>query len=140
MPARDDVPVTKAELKSELASLEQRLTSNFDGKLSATEQRLDERLAATEQRFDEKLAATEQRLDNKITAAFREQRDYIDERTRDLQTELLRAFEGFQHAQDIRFRHLAADVSNIRTGTEDRLAALEARVSEIDRRLIVHGI
>ncbi len=46
----------------------------------------------------EELATTETRI-----------REYIDERTRDLQTELLRAFSDYNASAAIRFRKLEAD-------------------------------
>ena len=54
-----------------------------------------------------------------------ELRDYIDERTRDLQTVLLRAFLDYNNSANVRFRKLEADVSNIDTSATQRLGELE---------------
>lgn len=47
-----------------------------------------------------------------LTNAVKELRDYIDERTRDLQTELLRAFVGYNNSAGIGFAKLEADTTN----------------------------
>ncbi len=63
-------------------------------------------------------------------------RHYIDERTRDLQTEVLRAFGDYSQAQTTRFRHMKADLGNLNVASDERLAALEDRVHTIEKRLL----
>ena len=82
------------------------------------------------------LAALEERLDQKLDQKFLEMRHYIDERTRDLQTEVLRAFGDYSQAATIRFRHMKADLGNLNVATDERLAALEQRVHSIEKRLL----
>lgn len=67
---------------------------------------------------------------------FKQLREYIDERTHDAETRLLRAFADYQQAQTTRFRHMKADLGNLNTATDERLAALEQRMSNIEKRLI----
>jgi hypothetical protein len=90
---------------------------------------LREELAASEARLREELGASEVRL-----------KEYIDERTHDAETRLLRAFADYQEAETTRFRHMKADLGNLNVSTDERLAALERRVSEIDKRLILKNI
>jgi hypothetical protein len=65
---------------------------------------------------------------------------YIDERIRDAETNLLRAFSDYQGSGTARLRHIKLDLGNLTTATDDRLAALERRVGEIDKRLILNDI
>lgn len=46
-------------------------------------------------------------------AGMKTMHDYIDERTRDMQTELLRGFNVYQEGTSVRMAKLTADVSNI---------------------------
>ncbi len=63
-------------------------------------------------------------------------KEYIDERTRDLQTELLRAFADYNTSASIRFRKLEADTSNIDSSATQRLGELERQMSDFKLRLI----
>jgi hypothetical protein len=67
-------------------------------------------------------------------------RDYIDERTRDLQTELLRGFRTYQEGMSIKMAKLSADVGNIDTATDRRLNIVEERLSELERRIAQKGL
>jgi methylphosphotriester-DNA--protein-cysteine methyltransferase len=71
-----------------------------------------------------------------LTNAVKELRDYIDERTRDLQTELLRAFVGYNNSAGIRFAKLEADTTNIDSATTKRLGELEQQMTDFRIRLI----
>ena len=66
--------------------------------------------------------------------------EYIDERTHDAETRLLLAFSDYQEAETTRFRHLKADLGNLNVASDERLAALERRIAEIDKRLIQKNI
>ena len=94
--------------------------------LSAALQQLTEQIRG---HLDERLKTTEKRLT-----------DYIDERTHDAETRLLRAFSDYQQAQTIRFARLKADVGNIDASTDQRLTAIEERLTLVDKRLIEKGI
>jgi len=56
-------------------------------------------------------------------------------RMRDMETALLTAFHFYAAGVSVRFRKIEADVSNIDAATTARLAALEDRVLEVERRL-----
>jgi methylphosphotriester-DNA--protein-cysteine methyltransferase len=79
-----------------------------------------------------------------LKTEFREQlqetvtqiRDYIDERTRDMQTELLRGFAGFVDSVSIRFRKLEADLSNVDAGATQRLGQIERQMADLTMRVM----
>ncbi|MGH9583934.1 MAG: hypothetical protein ACRD4O_13465 [Bryobacteraceae bacterium] len=85
-------------------------------------------------------SAAIQYLKAELSTAIQVLKEYIDERTHDAETRLLRAFSDYQSAQNIRFARLKADVGNIDTATDQRITALEERMTNIDKRLIQKGI
>jgi hypothetical protein len=87
----DNAPVTRAELREELAALESRLESRLESSLIG--------------------------------------------RMRDMETALLTAFHSYSRGVSVRFRKIEADVSNIDAAANARLAALEDRIMEVERRL-----
>lgn len=86
---------------------------------------MDDNAPLTRGEFRTELAASEKRII-----------EYLDERTRDLQTELLRAFADYSASNNIRFRKLEADVSNIDTSATQRLGELERQMADFKIRLI----
>jgi uncharacterized protein YceH (UPF0502 family) len=70
----------------------------------------------------------------------KELREYIDERTHDAETRLLRAFSDYQNSHNIRFTKLKADQENLDSSADRRLASLEERVTNLDKRLILKNI
>ena len=86
------------------------------------------------------LNALEQRLTSSLNSTLKEFRDYIDERTRDMQTELLRGFRSYQDGMAVRMAKVTADVSNIDTATDRRLSIVEERLSELERRIAQKGL
>lgn len=93
----------------------------------------------TKSELKAELKLFEEHVVQRFDTTAKELRDYIDERTRDLQTEVLRAFGDYQQAQTTRFRHMKADLGNLNTATDERLAALEMRVANFEKRLIEKG-
>lgn len=79
-------------------------------------------------------------LEKRIMDRFEDMHHYIDERTRDMQTELLRGFAAYQEGATIRLAKLTADVGNIDTSTDKRLAVVEQRLGELERRIIEKGL
>ncbi|MGH9584136.1 MAG: hypothetical protein ACRD4O_14505 [Bryobacteraceae bacterium] len=75
------------------------------------------------------LGASEKRVVERII-------EYAGERTRDLQTELLRAFADYSNSANVRFRKLEADSSNIDTSTTQRLGEIERQMTDFKLRLI----
>ncbi len=56
-------------------------------------------------------------------------------RMREMETALVSAFHSYATGVSVRFRKIEADVTNIDAATMARLAALEDRVLEVERRL-----
>jgi hypothetical protein len=74
-------------------------------------------------------------LEQRLLQQFERQREYIDERARDMQTELLRGFRSYQESMTVKVAKLTADVGNIDTATDKRIAIVEERLSELERRI-----
>jgi hypothetical protein len=62
----------------------------------------------------------------------------LSERIRDSQTEILKAFLPYQESQNLRLRTLEAKLSNTDTGITERMAILERRLAEIEKRLLLN--
>ncbi|MGA1994157.1 MAG: hypothetical protein ABSH45_00130 [Bryobacteraceae bacterium] len=56
---------------------------------------------------------------------------------RDSQTEILRAFERYASSEQIKFRRLQADLSNVDASTDRRLEIVEQRLLEIEKKLLM---
>ena len=95
------------------------------GDLAAVEGRLEGRIAAVE----EGLAAVK----GELTAV----EGRLIEAVRDAQTEVLRAFERYVGAEQIKFRRLQADLSNVDASTDKRLEIVERRLFEIEKKLLM---
>ena len=64
-------------------------------------------------------------------------RDAMAEMIRDAQTEILRGFDHFQTGITIRLRKAESDITNIDASTALRLENVEARLLEIEKKLII---
>lgn len=82
------------------------------------------------------LDALEERLLERIGNLLTGIKEYIDERTHDAETRLLRAFSDYNNSASIRFRKLEADTSNIDASTTQRLGEIERQMAEFKMRLI----
>lgn len=71
-----------------------------------------------------------------VLEQFGQIREYIDERTRDMQTELLRAFVAYNNSYSIRLQKVEADTSNADATTTKRLGELEHQVTDLRIRVI----
>lgn len=114
---KDEKPLTKADLVEVMGALEHRL----GGELAT----LGARVAALEGRFDDKLAALEERL-----------REYVH----DTETKLLTGFHAYAtgHAERLGFLEDFSGRTTKRLAELEapvRLAALELRVAEIEKKL-----
>ena len=99
--------------------------------LTDMEQRLVEKQADMENRLVEGQTDMENRLVERQT----DMENRLVEKMRDMQTELLRGFESFSVAQDIRLRKVEADQSNLDTSLRGRVDVLESRLMQIELRL-----
>lgn len=70
-----------------------------------------------------------------VSGRMEEQTDHLVEKMRDMQTEILRAFEVWSGGQTIRLRKLEADHSNLDAAMSGRMEVLEHRLFEIEKRL-----
>jgi hypothetical protein len=70
-----------------------------------------------------------------LAEALSAQTDRLVETMRDMQTEILRAFEAWSAGQTIRLRKLEADHSNLDAAASGRIEVLERRLFEIEKRL-----
>jgi hypothetical protein len=75
-------------------------------------------------------------LKAELTEAVKQLKEYIDERTHDAETRLLRAFSDYNDSASIRFRKLEADTSNIDASTTQRLGVVEKQLADFQMRLI----
>lgn len=72
-----------------------------------------------------------------LDSALSTQSERLIEVMRDMQTEILRAFQAFSAGQTLRLRKLEADHSNLDAATSGRMEALEHRLFEIEKRLMM---
>ena len=90
-------------------------------------------LAALETRMDAKFVALEERIDAKLKSFTQDLMEF----SRGLQTELLRGFETYARGNDIRLRNLEVNTSNDSLALKQRVAELEGRVLQVEKRLIL---
>ena len=63
-------------------------------------------------------------------------REYIDERTHNAETRIVRAFGAYQESAAVRFRKIEADVSNVNSSTTQQMDAFQAKLLELETRII----
>ena len=63
-------------------------------------------------------------------------REYIDERTHDAETRIVRAFGAYQESAGVRMRKIEADVSNINASTSQQLDAMQSKLLDLETRII----
>jgi hypothetical protein len=103
-----------------------------NGNQPVTRNELREELRALEERLEERLIQTFTSL---IAQTKTEILEKTQEQVRDAQTELLRGFEVFLKSQNVQFRKLKADQSNLDAATDLRIRAMEDRLWQIEKRL-----
>ena len=62
-------------------------------------------------------------------------KEWLVERMRDMQSEILRGFAAYADAVNIRIRKLEVDSGNLDTALSGRMEVLERRLLEIEKRL-----
>ena len=73
-----------------------------------------------------------------VQESKREILEDVQEMVRDSQTEILKAFHPYQAGQEIRLRTLEVKLSNTDSGVTERMAILEHRLAEIERKLLMN--
>ena len=63
-------------------------------------------------------------------------REYIDERTHDSETRIVRAFGAYQESAGVRMRKIEADVPNINSSTTQQLDAMQSKLLDLETRII----
>ena len=93
-------------------------------------QQINSRFDALEQRFDQKLELLEQRFEGKLDAVEDRMRAYAKEVADHMESRIVGAFMGIAQSHEVRMRNLELTDDGVR----QRLAVLEARVLELERR------
>ncbi len=86
------------------------------------------------------LEGLERRLKAYMDERTRQVQEYVDERTLMLKHAFCVRSAITRNRQSTRYRHIKADLGNLNTSTDERLDALETRITNIDKRLIAKGI
>jgi hypothetical protein len=86
----------------------------------------------------EALASQKQELLDALHTTKDEILNTVQEYVRDVQTEILRAFLPYQEGQTIRLRAMEARVSNVDTTITERMAVVERRLAEIEKKLLLN--
>jgi hypothetical protein len=102
-----DGPVTRGELRQEMAGLEGRLT---------------ERLGLMQREIEQRVRLMQTAIEEHTT-----------ERTRDMQTEVIRVFMEFQQRNESR----DGSLDKATAGLSERLGMVERRLFEIERKLLL---
>jgi hypothetical protein len=63
-------------------------------------------------------------------------RESIDERTRDAEIRIVRAFGAYQQSAGVHMRKIEADLSNVNSSTTQQLDAFQSKLLELETRII----
>ena len=63
-------------------------------------------------------------------------REYIDERTHDAGTRIVRAFGAYQESASVRMRKIEADVSSVNASTTQQLDTVQSKLLDLETRII----
>ncbi|HYM10787.1 MAG TPA: hypothetical protein VEU62_08640 [Bryobacterales bacterium] len=86
----------------------------------------------TKEYLDQSLEGLEERIDAKMETLGNKLMEFA----RDLQSELLRGFEGFTRRVDVRLANLEVNGANDTLALKQRLAEVETRLLEIEKKLL----
>jgi len=84
----------------------------------------------------EYLDAMERRTEQRAEQREQSLREYIDERTHDAETRIVRAFSAYQQSNGTRMRRIEADLSNVDTSTTQQMDAFQSKLLELETRII----
>ncbi len=108
------------------------LKKDFKQELLEVKQELKQDLLHLEKRSGQELHDSQKELETRMV-------ERLTETMRDMQTEIIRGFHVFSTGVDIRLRKLEADHVNLDTSATLRLANVEQRLLEIEKRLLMGG-
>lgn len=63
--------------------------------------------------------------------------EYIDGRTHDAETRIVRAFGAYQQSAAIRLRKIEADLCNVNASSTEQMDAFHAALLDLETRLVV---
>jgi hypothetical protein len=129
----DDQPVTRAVLLEALAAQGEQQNQQLAKALAAQKRELIEALATKQE-----LAAQKQEILDEVKVMIAEAGDRTQEAIRDAQTEILKAFLPAQESNTIRFRKYETTLANTDAAITERMAVLERRLWEIEKKLLLH--
>jgi hypothetical protein len=98
---------------------------------------MDER-PITRAEMVELFAAQRADILERLAAQKQEILDGVQEQIRDSQTEILKAFLPFQEASNLRLRLVETNLSNTDAVLTARMAVLERRLQEIEKKLFLN--
>jgi predicted PP-loop superfamily ATPase len=93
-------------------------------------------LEGMENRSEQRSQELEKRLRDYLNERIQQLREYIDERTHDTETRIVRAFGAYQGSSGVRMRKLESDVSNVNASTTEQMDAFQAKLLELETRII----
>ncbi len=103
-----------ADLRQYLEGMERRLRDHVEERTQGLREYIDER-----------------------TRVLRDDiREYVDERSHDAETRIVRAFGAYQESAGVRMRKIEADVSNINASTTQQLDVLQSKLLDLETRII----
>jgi hypothetical protein len=85
---------------------------------------------------DPNAPVTNAELKTQLADVVKQLKEYIDERTFNAETRLLRGFEKHGQTTNLWMRKLEADVSNVDTASTERLAVVEQRLTDLEIRMM----
>ena len=91
----------------------------------------------TRTELDTALARLRTEFREDLQRALDAQTDKFTATVRDVQTHILRAFLPSQESVSLRFRKLEADTANLNVSLSERMAVVERRLMEIEKRLLI---
>jgi myo-inositol-1-phosphate synthase len=136
----DDKPVTRKELLdalSDFATKAETLQAVADARAETLQAVADARAETLQAVADAKTEILE-RVAGIVQASQSAVLEKVAEMVRDAQTELLRAFLGYQENTDLRIRTVEAKVSNVDAGLSQRVNHVERRLWEIEKKLLLN--
>jgi hypothetical protein len=86
----------------------------------------------------EALDGQKRELLDAIRASKEEVLESVQEFVRDAQTEILKAFLPYQESQNARLHLMEVRLSNVDAGLGERMAILERRLAEIEKKLLLN--
>jgi hypothetical protein len=113
-----DGPVTRGEFRQEIAGLEGRLI---------------ERMGLVQTEMAERMRLMQTEIEERMRLMQTEIEDHTTERTRDMQTEVIRVFMEFQQRNESRDGML----DKVTGGLSERLGMVERRLFQIERKLLL---